>query len=315
MPIRPSSSVGRVSLENRQHFIDLAWLRASYELTVDGVAIAGGEVQVPSIGPGQRAVFDLPGWAAPSPTGQGGEAWLTVRLRTSAELAWAPRDFEVCALQLPIRLAAGAVASPDVSDAGPELDTEGRLVHPMLAVPPILSLWRAPTDNDRIGGIAARWEAWGTDRLDRQLLSSDRVGAVSIVRSEYRTGAGIAVQHEATYTALVGGGVRVDESVEIPDELADLARIGTVFEVREGLEDLEWFGSGPHETYPDRKRGGLVGRWRTTVGEAATAYIRPQENGGRSDVRWLTLSGPDGRGIRIDLGFTSAGLGHSPSRR
>ena len=102
-------------------------------------------------------------------------------------------------------------------------------------------------------------------------------------------------------TALEGGALRVDERVDLPSELTDLPRVGTVLELKPGLEQLEWFGTGPHETYPDRKRGGLVGRWRTTVTDAATQYIRPQENGGRADVRWLALTRDDGTGIRIEL--------------
>ena len=59
---------------------------------------------------------------------------------------------------------------------------------------------------------------------------------------------------------------------------------------------------GPHETYPDRKRGGLVGRWASTVTDQYVPYIRPQENGGHADVRWLELARRrPGRGLRIDL--------------
>jgi beta-galactosidase len=63
-----------------------------------------------------------------------------------------------------------------------------------------------------------------------------------------------------------------------------------------GHESLTWFGTGPHETYPDRARGGRVGRWSSTVTEQLVPYVRPQENAGHADVRWLTLDG-----IRIDL--------------
>jgi beta-galactosidase len=68
-----------------------------------------------------------------------------------------------------------------------------------------------------------------------------------------------------------------------------------------GLYRLEWFGRGPHETYPDRRRGGAVGRWRSTVSEQYVPYIRPQENGGHADVRWLELRDATGRGLRITL--------------
>ena len=293
---------GRVELSNRQHFRDLAWLRSHYELAVDGIPIASGELDLPTLGPGERGAVSLPGWVTP-PDDVAGEAWLTVRFRTAEEQFWAPRDFEVCALQLPLGSTGPGDQAPVATPAGTvvELDPAGLLVHPLLAAPPALSLWRAPTDNDRIGGMAARWAEWGTDRLERRLVSIDRAAPTTVVRSDYRTGGGIAVTHEARYTALPGGAVRVEESVTVPHELTDLARVGTVIEALGSLESFEWFGSGPHETYPDRKRGGIVGRWRSTVTEQYVPYVRPQENGGHADVRWFQLTGTDGRGFRIDL--------------
>jgi beta-galactosidase len=181
------------------------------------------------------------------------------------------------------------------------LDADGRLVHPLLAAPPALTLWRAPTDNDRIGGMAARWASAGVDRLARRLIGIDSDGPTTVVRAEVSTSAGIVVTHEVRYTALAGDGIGVTERVEIPAALDDLARVGTVLEVAPGLEHLEWFGTGPHETYPDRRRSGLVGRWTSNVTDQLVPYIRPQENGGHSDVRWLRLSDATGAGLRIDL--------------
>ncbi len=296
---------GRVELSNRQDFCDVGWLRAGYELIVAGEPTCGGEVDLPVLPPGERAQVDLPGWV--TPTGDD-EAWLTVRLRTTDALPWAPRGFEVCSLQLPVSgmspsLDGAAAAAGD--GAAPQLDAEGRLVHPLLAGPPALALWRAPTDNDRIGRMAARWEVWGLDRLERRLLSIDHDGPTTVVHGEIRTGAGIAVPHIVRYTPLAAGGLLVDETAVIPPELADLPRVGTMLEVAAGLEDLEWFGSGPHETYPDRARGGSIGRWRSSVADQYIPYIRPQENGGHAGVRWLRLSGSEGRSLRIALGRPS----------
>src|SRR5258706_2885216 len=132
---------GRVELVNRQDFTDLGWLTGSYELTVAGEPVAGGEIELPALGPGERALVSLPGWM--SPTGSG-EAWLTIRFRTPAELSWATQGLEICALQVPVAGATatleGAAVAPDADSDGPELDAEGRLVHPMLATPPELSL-------------------------------------------------------------------------------------------------------------------------------------------------------------------------------
>jgi beta-galactosidase len=292
---------GRVELTNSQHFRDLAWLRGRYALEVDGAPVAGGDFELPSIGPGERATIGLPGWVTPE-IPPGGEAWLTVRLVTADELPWAPRGHEVCALQLRV----GEAGAPPVGgsasdDRAVELDADGRLRHPLLAVPPGLMLWRAPTDNDRIGGMAGRWASAGVDRLERRLIGVERDGATTVVRSEYTTSAGMAVPHEARYTALADGAIHVAETAEIPDVLDDLARVGTVLEAPAGLERLTWFGTGPHETYPDRRRSGLVGRWTSTVAEQYVPYIRPQENGGHADVRWLELADATGRTLRLSL--------------
>ena len=305
-PVRISGSTadlaaGRLAVANHQHFSDLSWLRASYSLTVGGDEVAGSAFDLPPLGPGEQGTVTLPGWVAP-PAG-GGEAFLTVRIATASELPWAPAGFEVCALQLQIGTAAAAGAKvPTPDPAGTvALDADGRLIHPLLAAAPALSLWRAPTDNDRIGGMAARWAELGVDRLERRFVGVDRVGPGTVVHSRFVTAAGIVVEHEAVYTCLVDGGIAVTETATLPDELTDLSRVGTVLEVVPGPEDLRWFGSGPHETYPDRKRGGLVGTWRSTVSDQLVPYVRPQENGGHADVRWLELTGVDGAGLRIEL--------------
>jgi beta-galactosidase len=293
---------GIVEIVNRQSFRDLGWLRARWELTVDGDPVGSGDVVLPLVGPGERGGAMLSGWTDPS-LPAGAEAWLTVHFLTAAEEAWAPAGFEIAASQLALGAHAAASSRPAAGPVGPtspvEVDAEGLLVHDMLAAPPTLSLWRAPTDNDRFGGIVARWTSHGLDRVERRLMSVGRTADATVVVSEYITATGAVVRHEQTLRGLDGGAIRVDEAAVIPDELIDLPRVGTVLAVVAGLDRAEWFGAGPHETYPDRRRSGIVGRWRATVDELHTPYIRPQENGGRADVRWLELRGPAGRGVRL----------------
>ncbi len=293
---------GRLGLENRRHFRDLTWLRARYELAIDGEVVREAEVALPPLGPGERASIELPDWVAPDPR-VGREAWLTLRFRTARPESWASEGSEVCALQLAL-WSEGSPMQPDeraAAGGAAVVDGAGRLVHELLAAAPTLALWRAPTDNDRIGGMAARWAAWGLERLERRVASVERLGPATIVRSEYRTGSGIVVPHLQTSTGLGDGAIRIEEEAVIPTELTDLARVGTVFEVVPGLEQVEWFGTGPHETYPDRRRAGIVGRWRSTVDDLHVPYIRPQENGGRADVRWVRLTDERGRGLRLEL--------------
>jgi beta-galactosidase len=183
--------------------------------------------------------------------------------------------------------------------AAPELDDSGLLVHELLAVAPRLSLWRAPTDNDRIVGLGAQWKEWGVDDLTRTLRSVSRDGDVTVVVNEERTSSGIVVAHERRLRTLTGGGTVITEKVTVPEELTDLARVGVVMEAAAGLEQTEWFGRGPVESYPDRRHGAPVARWCSTVAGEYVPYVRPQESGGHAGVRWLELSDGAGRGFRI----------------
>ncbi|WP_434094765.1 beta-galactosidase small subunit, partial [Streptomyces hyaluromycini] len=185
--------------------------------------------------------------------------------------------------------------------AGPavEVDGEGLLLHPLLTAAPALSLWRAPTDNDELGGMALRWRAWGLDQLVRKVVSVRRNGDGVTVLAEYAGTVGV-VRHRQEFTP-VEGGVRVDESAELPEEFADVARVGSVFETVAGLDLLEWFGQGPWESYPDRAAGAPVGHHSLPVDELFTPYLRPQESGGRHGVRRFTLSAPDATGLAVEL--------------
>ncbi len=306
-PVRVSAgpeslSRGSVELTNRQDFTGLDWLRASWELTADGEMVARGDLPLSGVGPGKTATVQLPGWKPPVSDGRA--VWLTIRFRTAAAQAWAPAGFEVCWAQLPVAAGIPELERPSVrpTPSGEiKLDAEGLLVHELLAAAPRLSLWRAPTDNDRIAGLTALWRQWGVAHLSRTVKNVEHEAGRVVVTAEERTASGIAVDQETRYQALEGGGVLVHETVRIPADLADLARVGIVLEVVAGLEKVEWFGRGPVETYPDRRRGAAVGRWLSTVSEQFVPYIRPQENGGHADVTWLEISDGGGRGLHLGL--------------
>jgi beta-galactosidase len=65
------------------------------------------------------------------------------------------------------------------------------------------------------------------------------------------------------------------------------------------LKNFRWFGKGPHETYSDRKTGAAVGLYKAKVEDIIHEYPYPQENGNRSDVRWVSITDDSGKGVRI----------------
>ncbi|MEU9428812.1 glycoside hydrolase family 2 TIM barrel-domain containing protein [Streptomyces sp. NPDC048342] len=296
-----------IVLANHQHFRGFDWLTGTWELALADGRTLTGPAGLPELCPGETAAVPLP-FEVPA---DGGEAWLTLRVTVAEDQAWAPAGTEICAPQIRIR-AADPLRPPVPAGPAVQVDDEGLLLHPLLAAAPVLSLWRAPTDNDELGGTARRWRAWGLDRLVRKVVSVRRgfeegergvppaegSGRVTVL-VEYAGTVGV-VRHRQEFTP-VEGGVRVDESAELPEEFTDVARVGSVFETVAGLDLLEWFGQGPWESYPDRAAGAPVAHHSSPVDELFTPYLRPQESGGRHGVRRFTLSAPDATGLVVEL--------------
>ncbi|MER5346212.1 glycoside hydrolase family 2 TIM barrel-domain containing protein [Streptomyces mirabilis] len=293
-PVRLAYVGGELRLTNHQHFRGLEWLAAEWELSLAEGGTLTVAAELPDVRAGESVAVPMP-FTLPE---DGGEAWLTLRVTTADEEVWAPRGTEVCVPQVRLR-AATPVGSVATEDSSVEVDEDGLLVHPLLTAAPVLSLWRTPTDNDELGGMAVRWRAWGLDALERKLVDVRRESASVTVVAEYATPAG-AVRHEQVFTR-VEGGVRIEETAQLPAALDDVPRVGSVFETVAGLDVLEWYGQGPWESYPDRSTGAPVGHHSLPVDELFTPYLRPQESGGRHGVRRFTLSAPDATGLAVAL--------------
>jgi hypothetical protein len=101
-----------------------------------------------------------------------------------------------------------------------------------------------------------------------------------------------------TYKIYGSGDIIVEADVKpgsgVPPHLP---RIGLKLTVPGGFENFTWFGRGPHENYCDRKEGALVGVYKSTVDEQYVPYIKPQENGNKTDVRWVALTNKLGFGL------------------
>ena len=79
-----------------------------------------------------------------------------------------------------------------------------------------------------------------------------------------------------------------------------MLRFGLQTTLANSISDVEWFGRGPHETMPDRKQSGMVGIHQRKSDDICFPYIHPQENGNRSDVRWVRFLDGSGKGIRVE---------------
>jgi beta-galactosidase len=81
--------------------------------------------------------------------------------------------------------------------------------------------------------------------------------------------------------------------------IPEMPRMGMQLQLPLELSNLRWFGRGPHENYSDRWTSADVGLYESTAGDQYVPYIRPQENGYKTDTRWLTLTDDSGAGILV----------------
>jgi len=164
--------------------------------------------------------------------------------------------------------------------------------------------WRAPTDNDFGNNMPERLGAW-RNAHENKTLQSVTVGEQNAqglpITVKYLLD-DIAVPYTLVYTILNNGDIAVTASMNMEGRnLPELPRFGMRMELPRQVDQLQYYGRGPWENYSDRKTSSFVGLYNSTVEEQFTSsYIRPQENGYKTDTRWLTLTDKNGRGIKVE---------------
>ena len=144
-----------------------------------------------------------------------------------------------------------------------------------------------------------KWDEWGLRELVKTNCQITRRNSNIRIVNTWRTGSGIKIKHEQLVESIQDG-LKVSETLQLPKELSDIARVGTNFELSGELNQYTYFGTGPFETMPDRAIG-KIHRWSSTVAEQYVPYVKPQENGGHMGVRWFTLSNQTNHGIYLQL--------------
>lgn len=100
------------------------------------------------------------------------------------------------------------------------------------------------------------------------------------------------------YTVQPGGRIEVDLQFQANEQLPQLIRLGTEWELPREFHNIRWYGRGPDPTYADRKFE-PIGIFASTVMENWMDHAKPQENSNKVDVRWLEVTNDDGHGLRV----------------
>jgi len=127
---------------------------------------------------------------------------------------------------------------------------------------------------------------------------SDQAVRVRFERTVADTAGTQVASYTITYTVLGSGDIIVENAFDKASaQLPELLRFGMNLELPRAFDNLTWYGRGPFENYWDRNTAADVGLYGGSVAEQYVAYVRPQENGYKTDVRWLTLTNDAGVGL------------------
>jgi beta-galactosidase len=293
------AATGNFTITNRQFFKDLAGFGCTWTITRDGEVMDGGTLKLPNLAPQKSAKVRITSKFLAKIDGPG-ERFITFSLFNLHRTDWAPAGHEVAYQQFALASRKASLAATTTSDLFEgAVDDAGEIQLPFGLIAPQPSLWRAPTDNDRIAHFAEKWDSYGVRDLERIDCTITETAKLYKVASLWQTSTGFKVKQVQLVTPIAGG-FSVKETITTPKQWGDIARVGINFEIDGALSNFTYLGVGPHETYPDRTIG-RVGKWSSSVFEQYIPYVRPQENGGHTGVRWFTLTDNAGNGLRIDM--------------
>ena len=326
------SAFGRFEIVNRYDFRDLSHVRLTASLWVDGEKTADVAVDLPAVPPNEHRPIAVAMPALPSGPGACHLRLIATDAASGAVLGdtqfelHAPADLpaKVAEPTAPVSVSKRGGAVRIDADAGQfdfdtihaHLRSMTHAGHPLLLDGPRPSFWRAPTDNDR--NIISKWRAARLDLLQHSVVSCQATTAngVGRITSQVRVAPPSALEKyfdvftDYTFTAT---SMRVTTRIEAHGDWPDqLPRIGLVQTLPPELTSVEWFGRGPDESYIDTQIGLPVGRYRVPrVEDLTTHYLKPQENGLRSDCTYVALrTAPDGPGLLVTgsprFGFTAS---------
>ena len=176
------------------------------------------------------------------------------------------------------------------------------------------NFWRAPTDNDYGAGLQHRYAVWKNPGLKLTSLKQSIENEQAIVQAKYEMKA-VKGKLFLTYVINNEGAVKVTQKMEAGKEekVSDMFRFGMQMQMPENFNEVEYYGRGPVENYADRNHSTLIGKYRQTVAEQFYPYIRPQETGTKTDLRWWRVLNISGNGLQFvgDAPFSASALNYS----
>ncbi len=318
---------GKVSVYNENFFKDLSNLNLDWTLLKDGKPVKNGRISELNVAPGETADVTIPY----GNTSDAGEWLLNVAYTLKENSDLLPAGYAVARQQLTI-----SPWTPTTDNRQPTTDNptlkiidnhksilsikgedfaiefdkhtgymtkyvvDGtEMIYKGGALTP--NFWRAPTDNDFGAGLQRKYEAWRKPEIKLASLTTDTANGMVDVRAEYDMPE-VKGTLSFSYAIAPDGTVRVTEGFKATEgaEVSNLFRFGMQMQMPEEFDAIEYYGRGPIENYSDRNHSTFLGLYRQSVEGQYYPYIRPQETGTKTDVRYWKQLNAAGNGLEFE---------------
>lgn len=328
---------GLIQVYNENFFTDLSDYYLEWQILADGEPVLGGVVSDLKVGPQETKQVDL-SYQLPA-TRQ--ELLLNVAYKLKRAKQLVSAGYVLAEDQLPIQAYANFGAT--IAQDGHPVKVYEDLVHVVLttdeskvtfdkrngwiqglsinglemlkygyALRP--NFWRAPTDNDMGAGLQSRFVAWKNPELKKKSFQVEQKDNNVLVTVDYELPA-LSAHLKMTYEINYAGEIRICEAMTVDkskEKMPHLFRYGLQMVMPGSFDRIDYYGRGPVENYADRKFSQHLGRFQQLVKDQYYPYVRPQESGTKTDIRWWKVTDIDGRGllIRSDLPFSASALNY-----
>lgn len=331
---------GKISVYNEHFFRNLANYQLVWTLLQDGKAVQNGTVDKLDVAPQQKTVVTLP-YQIPAE----GEVLLNIEFRLKKAEPLMEAGQMVAYRQLEVRTAnaaAAVVAEGKLKVENKKKETEIKVLNDFIDIEfdkatgllkeyevngvDLLgeggtlkpNFWRAVTDNDMGAQLQKKFRVWRAPALNLQTITASKVkvgkNVNAVVKAVYDM-PDVKAALTMTYTIAPDGTMGVEQTMDATEgeKVSDMFRFGMLMQLPFQMDNSTFYGRGPIENYIDRKGSQNVGIYTQTAEEQFFPYIRPQETGTKSDIRWWQQTDKAGKGFRITSGnlFSASALHYS----
>ena len=334
---------GKIIIHNKYQFINLDFFDILWELTANGKIVQDGKLENFKIEAGEQKQVNIPFKIFKSKLST--EYHIKITSVLSKDMPWAKKGHIVAWDQFKIPLDSHVGIEEKISEIpaikinestesikiiGANFETifgkntgaiESFVFNSieLISSPLVPNFWRAPTDND-LGyvdlvefkdnpQVEYSWKNAGKSRKIIKIIVEDLKPKFIRIRVQFEV-LNSEKFLETIYT-IYGNGEILIENQFTPNK--NMYRFGMQMSIPREFNTMTWYGRGPHESMLDRKTGAAIGIYSGLVEDLVHPYVRPQENGNRTDVRWVALTNQTGLGLLVsDIGGTKLSISAWP---